>query len=177
MYSRCILTLSLIAIAACATKREQTPQVRLERENAAGTSAGDSPQACVGPGPQAKHASAKNVNGGALMPCPSRSVTGFYRDGYCSTGPTDQGVHVVCAHVTDAFLNFSKAQGNDLVTQRPGFEGLRDGDAWCLCAARWQEASRVGCAPPVVLEATEERALGYVDERQLREHAERRLSQ
>lgn len=100
-----------------------------------------------------------NVLGGPLQACPSRHSTGFYRDGYCNTGADDRGVHVVCARVTDAFLAFSRSQGNDLVTPRGGFAGLQDGDGWCLCASRWQEAYEAGVAPPVVLEATHEAAL------------------
>jgi uncharacterized protein (DUF2237 family) len=99
------------------------------------------------------------VLGGPLQACPSRHRAGFYRDGYCHTGDDDHGVHVVCARVTDAFLAFSRAHGNDLVTPRRGFPGLKDGDGWCLCAGRWQEAHEAGVAPPVVVEATHEAAL------------------
>ncbi len=102
---------------------------------------------------------ARNVIGTALRACPSRSTTGFYRDGFCSTGADDTGVHVVCATVTDAFLAFSADQGNDLITPRGAFPGLRDGDGWCLCAARYREAFDAGVAPPVVVEATDEAAL------------------
>lgn len=101
----------------------------------------------------------RNVLGGALQPCPSLHATGFYRDGYCTTGTDDRGVHVVCARVTEAFLTFSRARGNDLVTARGTFPGLKDGDGWCLCASRWREAYEAGVAPPVVLEATHEAAL------------------
>mgnify|MGYP006294583745 CR=1 FL=1 len=104
---------------------------------------------------------ARNVLGGRLEPCSHEPLTGFYRDGCCHTGPEDLGAHVVCAVVTDEFLAFSRARGNDLATPRPefGFEGLRDGDRWCLCAARWQEAFEAGAAPRVVLASTHERAL------------------
>jgi uncharacterized protein (DUF2237 family) len=101
----------------------------------------------------------RNVLGESLQSCPSRHPTGFYRDGYCNTGADDQGVHVVCAKVTEAFLIFSRSKGNDLVTPRGAFPGLKDGDGWCLCASRWQEAQEAGVAPPVVLEATHEAAL------------------
>ena len=89
-------------------------------------------------------------------------MTGFYRDGLCHTGPQDLGVHVVCAQVTDAFLTYTKAQGNDLSTPRSYFPGLKPGDRWCLCASRWKEALDDGMAPPVVLESTHAAALNYV---------------
>jgi uncharacterized protein (DUF2237 family) len=90
-------------------------------------------------------------------------MTGFYRDGCCSTGADDAGVHVVCARVTAEFLAFSKQAGNDLSTPRPefGFAGLNPGDQWCLCASRWAEAHAAGMAPPVVLSATHAAALEW----------------
>jgi uncharacterized protein (DUF2237 family) len=105
----------------------------------------------------------KNVLGTNLEPCCTSPATGFYRDGYCSTGPEDQGVHTVCAVVTKAFLNFSKERGNDLSTANPayGFPGLKAGDKWCLCATRWQEAFEAGVAPSVVLAATHEASLKH----------------
>jgi uncharacterized protein (DUF2237 family) len=115
--------------------------------------------ACLGSAGSPAQPGSLNVLGGPLQACPSRHRTGFYRDGYCNTGADDHGVHVVCARVTDAFLEFSKNRGNDLVTPRGGFPGLKDGDGWCLCASRWQEAHEAGVAPPVVLEATHEAAL------------------
>ena len=107
---------------------------------------------------------AKNILGGALAQCSTAPMTGFYRDGYCHTGEADTGRHVVAAIVTDAFLAYTKAQGNDLQTPRPlyQFPGLKAGDRWCLCAIRWREAEEAGVAPPVVLEATHERALDYI---------------
>lgn len=104
---------------------------------------------------------ARNVLGGTLVTCGSAPRTGFYRDGCCDTGPEDVGLHVVCAEMTDEFLAFSKAQGNDLSTPLPefGFPGLKAGDRWCLCAARWKEARLAGVAPPVLLGATHEAAL------------------
>jgi len=91
-------------------------------------------------------------------------LTGFYRDGCCNTGAEDLGAHVVCAEMTDAFLRFSLARGNDLVSAQPevGFPGLVPGDRWCLCASRWKEALDAGVAPPVVLEATHASALEWV---------------
>ena len=114
---------------------------------------------------------AKNVLGGELEPCSFDPVTGFYRDGCCSTGADDAGAHVVCARVTAEFLEFSKSAGNDLSTPQFGFAGLQPGDQWCLCAARWQEAFEAGMAPEVVLEATHMRALEWVNLDDLRRHA------
>ncbi|MFM7425162.1 MAG: DUF2237 family protein [Elainella sp.] len=116
---------------------------------------------------------AQNVLGGPLQTCSTSPMTGFYRDGCCQTGPEDRGVHVVCAEVTEAFLSYTKAQGNDLSTPHPeyGFPGLKPGDKWCLCAARWQEALEDGVAPPVVLAATHAKALKYVSLDDLKQHA------
>jgi hypothetical protein len=116
---------------------------------------------------------AKNVLGGKLEMCCSDPMTGFYRDGFCYTGGQDLGVHVICAQVTPAFLEYTKAQGNDLSTPVPafGFPGLKSGDRWCLCASRWQEALDAGVAPPVVLESTHARALEVVDLNQLQQYA------
>jgi uncharacterized protein (DUF2237 family) len=106
----------------------------------------------------------RNVLGGPLLACSFDPVTGFFRDGCCLTGPADLGSHTVCARVTEPFLQFSLARGNDLSTPRPEyrFKGLAPGDRWCLCAARWLEAFEAGVAPPVVLEATHEAALKTV---------------
>jgi uncharacterized protein (DUF2237 family) len=108
---------------------------------------------------------AHNLLGTELEVCSLSPVTGFYRDGCCNTGGDDAGVHVVCAQVTDDFLAFSRSAGNDLSTPRPeyGFAGLVDGDRWCLCAARWQEAYDAGHAPPVVLAGTHAKALDWCD--------------
>ena len=115
----------------------------------------------------------KNVLGGELLACSYDPLTGYLRDGCCETGPDDAGIHTVCARVTDGFLRFSAARGNDLSTPRPEFRfrGLRAGDRWCLCAARWLEAWQAGVAPPVVLEATHERALQVVPLAALKECA------
>ena len=98
----------------------------------------------------------RNVLGGTLALCSEDPVTGFYRTGCCETGPQDHGVHTVCAVMTDEFLKFSQSRGNDVSTPRRvfGFAGLRAGDRWCLCAARWLEAYQADKAPDVVLEAT-----------------------
>jgi hypothetical protein len=105
-----------------------------------------------------------NVLGEPLEPCGFAPLTGFWRDGSCRTGGEDVGVHAVCAVMTEEFLAFSLRAGNDLSTPRPdwGFPGLRPGDRWCVCAARWLEAHRAGCTPPVVLGATHARALDVV---------------
>jgi uncharacterized protein len=105
-----------------------------------------------------------NVVGGALLACSNDPVTGFYRDGCCGTGPEDVGSHTVCVVTTAEFLEFSQLAGNDLSTPHPdwGFPGLTAGDRWCICAARWLEAYRAGCAPPVVLGATHERVTDIV---------------
>ena len=106
----------------------------------------------------------KNVLGTELKPCGMDPLTGFYRTGSCETGPDDRGVHTVCAVLTDEFLEFTKSNGNDLSSPLPqfGFPGLKAGQRWCLCAARWLEAERAGRAPKVVLEATHEKTLSTV---------------
>ena len=113
-----------------------------------------------------------NVLGETLETCGNDPVTGFYRDGCCNPGPEDAGSHTVCAVVTDDFLAFSRSRGNDLSTPRPefGFPGLRAGDGWCLCAARWQEAFEAGCAPRVRLRATHRAALEHCDLADLKRH-------
>lgn len=114
-----------------------------------------------------------NVVGGELLPCSGEPLTGFFRDGCCSTGDEDIGSHTVCAVMTAEFLAFSKAAGNDLSTPMPqyGFDGLQPGDRWCLCAARWLEAYEAGQAPEVVLGATHVRALEIVPIEALTSHA------
>lgn len=102
-----------------------------------------------------------NILGEPLEPCSTDPMTGFFRDGCCATAATDRGLHTVCAEVTDAFLEFSKAHGNDLSTPRPEyrFPGLKAGDRWCLCAARWLEAHKAGLAPPINARATHQASL------------------
>lgn len=116
---------------------------------------------------------ARNVLGGPLATCGTSPMTGWTRDGCCRTDETDRGVHTVCAVVTERFLAFSAARGNDLSTPHPdyGFPGLQPGDRWCLCAARWREAWEAGEAPEVVLEATHERTLQIVSLDALLAHA------
>ncbi len=116
---------------------------------------------------------ARNVLGGRLTLCSEDPLTGFTRSGCCETGPEDTGSHTVCAVMTEAFLAFSRAHGNDLSTPRPeyGFPGLAEGDRWCLCAPRWQEAFLAGRAPCVVLEASHIGALAWCDLDDLRKHA------
>lgn len=117
-------------------------------------------------------ADARNVLGGPLLPCCFEPLTGFYRDGFCRTGPSDTGTHVVCAVMTGEFLAFTRSRGNDLTTPLPyfGFPGLHPGDRWCLCASRWKEACQAGVAPPVILEATHEKVLDFVPFEWLLEH-------
>lgn len=117
--------------------------------------------------------SARNVFGAPLACCCTAPRTGFYRDGYCHTGPQDHGSHTVCAEMTEEFLAFSRRRGNDLVTPRTafGFPGLKPGDRWCLCVSRWKEALDAGVAPPVALAATHEKALDVVTLDQLLAHA------
>jgi uncharacterized protein (DUF2237 family) len=114
-----------------------------------------------------------NVLGEPLVPCSEQPLTGFFRDGCCNTAPEDLGLHVVCVRVTGDFLAFSKARGNDLSTPMPefGFPGLKPGDQWCLCAARWQEALEAGAAPKVVLTATHAAALKVVKLADLKRYA------
>ncbi|MCZ7561231.1 MAG: DUF2237 domain-containing protein [Burkholderiaceae bacterium] len=111
-----------------------------------------------------EHEPPKNVLGGPLQACSFDPLTGYTRTGCCETGPDDPGQHTVCVRVTEEFLAFSLARGNDLVTPQLQwrFAGLKPGDRWCLCAARWLEAWEAGVAPPVVLEATHEAALRVV---------------
>ena len=118
-------------------------------------------------------AAAKNVLGGPLAVCSTSPLTGFYLNGKCETGSGDIGTHVVCAQVTDAFLRYTKSQGNDLTTPSPanGFPGLKPGDRWCLCASRWKQALDAGVAPPVDLAATHEKVLQTVRLEELQAHA------
>ena len=120
-----------------------------------------------------KPAPARNVLGGPLADCSRDPLTGYYRDGCCSAGDDDFGRHLVCAVMTDEFLAFTKAKGNDLSTPRPEyrFPGLKAGDRWCLCVLRWQEAAVAGRAPQVDLEATHAAALRTVSLEALQQHA------
>lgn len=115
----------------------------------------------------------RNVLGGLLKSCSRDPMTGFFRDGCCSTDSRDRGRHVICAEMTADFLEYSRAKGNDLITPRRefSFPGLKPGDKWCLCALRWKEAYEDGIAPLVDLEATEESALEVVELEELLERA------
>ena len=115
----------------------------------------------------------RNVLGGELEPCGTDPVTGFYRDGSCSCGPEDQGLHAVCAVMTDEFLAHQQAVGNDLSTPRPewSFPGLKPGDRWCVVALRWLQAYADGVPAPVVLASTNGRALEVIPLEALREHS------
>lgn len=115
----------------------------------------------------------KNVLGTNMEPCCNDPVTGFFRDGYCSTNDEDLGVHVTCVEVTAEFLEFSRSKGNDLSTPNPmyGFPGLEPGDRWCLCASRWVEALKAGKAPKIILQSTHEKMLEYADLETLKDYA------
>lgn len=114
-----------------------------------------------------------NVLGEPIDECGCSPMTGFFRDGYCHTGPMDRGTHTVCAQVTAAFLRFSASRGNDLSTPRPefNFPGLQDGDHWCLCASRWLEAQQAGEAPRVFLRRTNIKTLEIVELSVLKRYA------
>ena len=107
----------------------------------------------------------KNVLGEPLEICGQDPITGYYRDGSCSTDETDYGSHTVCASVTNEFLEYSRNKGNDLITPRPElkFPGLKEGDKWCLCAARWLEALDDDVAPPILIKSTNILALEIID--------------
>jgi len=115
----------------------------------------------------------KNVLGEPLESCGTDPITGYHRDGSCNTDDTDSGSHTVCANVTLEFLEFSKSMGNDLSTPRPefGFEGLKPGDAWCLCANRWLEAFQNNAAPKIKLKSTNIKALDVIDLDTLKAHS------
>jgi hypothetical protein len=115
----------------------------------------------------------KNVLGETLEVCCTSPMTGFYRNGFCETGPRDLGTHVVCAEVTEEFLEFTSSEGNDLIRPSPehGFPGLTPGDRWCLCVSRWKEALDAGIAPPVVLAATNQATIKYVSLDDLKKYA------
>ena len=178
--------LSALLLQACASGGDGTEQVQATEQAigkvVASECAVDGPNACLGIGPAGTGLAdlpieaSVNVLNSALEVCSTAPLTGWYRDGYCRTDERDRGVHVVCATVTDAFLQYSKARGNDLT--RPsasgGFPGLVDGDGWCLCAARWDEARRAGVAPPVRLKATHHSASRYVDVDHLASHSQGR---
>jgi len=114
-----------------------------------------------------------NVLSETLKECGLDHITGFYRNGCCDTGTEDHGLHTVCARMTSDFLEFSKSRGNDLSTPRPefGFDGLKPGDRWCLCAVRWQEAFESGMAPDVFLESTQQVTLKIIELGNLQKHA------
>jgi uncharacterized protein (DUF2237 family) len=114
-----------------------------------------------------------NVLGGKLLPCCFSPLTGFYRDGYCRTGPGDLGLHTVCIEANAQFLAFSREVGNDLSTPMPEyhFPGLEPGDRWCLCVTRWKQALDAGMAPAVVLASTHISALEFVSLEELQAHA------
>tara|TARA_Y100001934_G_scaffold15634_1_gene18828 strand:+ start:894 stop:1256 length:363 start_codon:yes stop_codon:yes gene_type:complete len=115
----------------------------------------------------------KNIFGEPLISCSEKPLTGYFRNGCCDTDDTDLGMHTVCIIANQDFLLFSKAVGNDLTTPMPeyGFDGLKDGDKWCLCALRWKEALLNNIAPKVVLEATNEKTLSVINIEDLIKHS------
>ena len=115
----------------------------------------------------------RNVLGGPLGRCSDKPLTGFFRDGCCNTSGQDVGSHTVCVQLSEGFLEFSKARGNDLSTPRPEFDfpGLKPGDRWCLCAERWREALHAGKAPRVFLDASNAAALAIISLEDLKRHA------
>eukprot|EP01102_Stenamoeba_stenopodia_P022809 TRINITY_DN9642_c0_g1_i1.p1 TRINITY_DN9642_c0_g1~~TRINITY_DN9642_c0_g1_i1.p1 ORF type:complete len:181 (-),score=35.63 TRINITY_DN9642_c0_g1_i1:107-649(-) len=113
---------------------------------------------------------AKNVLGNPLKPCSLQPLTGYFRDGCCNTNDRDFGSHTVCALITQEFLDFTKARGNDLTTKTSWFPGLKAGDRWCLCASRWKEAADEGVFAPVFIDSTHENALKVVPLDQLLQH-------
>jgi uncharacterized protein (DUF2237 family) len=125
---------------------------------------------------KAKASRGKNVLGGPLESCSEDPLTGYTRSGCCEAVQGDFGMHIVCVRMTEEFLEFSQEAGNDLSTPIPeyGFPGLKPGDQWCLCAARWKEALEAGAAPQVVLEATHMSTLEFVSLEELQDHAFKR---
>ncbi len=102
-----------------------------------------------------------SLQGTPLQVCSLKPLTGYYRDGYCKNFPNDTGTHVVCATMTDEFLQYTKTKGNNLISPSAGFPGLKQGDKWCVCATRWEEARKANKAPPVDLAATDSSALQF----------------
>ena len=127
--------------------------------------------ACPTPGASPPSDAPLAVTGEPLEACSQSPMTGWFRDGFCRTDTQDRGVHVVCAQLDEGFLSYTKARGNDLSTPRGSFPGLKPGDRWCLCASRWEQARAAGHAPPVVLEATHERAAKIATLEALQTHA------
>jgi uncharacterized protein (DUF2237 family) len=121
----------------------------------------------------------KNIFGEPLISCSANPLTGYFRNGFCDTDNTDIGIHTVCIIANKDFLLFSKANGNDLTTPMPqhAFDGLKDGDKWCLCALRWKEALINNIAPKVVLEATNEKTLNVINIEDLIMHSHKQLKQ
>ena len=112
----------------------------------------------------------KNIFGKPLVLCSNNPLTGFTRNGYCSYETSDSGNHMVCARVTKEFLEYTKSQGNDLISKTKNFPGLKSGDFWCLCAYRWLESLRAGVAPPILLEATNMEVLKIIPVQYLRQY-------
>lgn len=154
---------------AAATEPDERPAQTLPQTEGPGCVA----DFCDEPDARPASTTAMNVQSAPLRLCSNDPLTGFYRDGFCHTGEDDRGVHTVCAVVTDEFLAYTRSRGNDLSTPSPAsrFPGLVEGDRWCLCAARWDEARRAGAAPAVDMAATHQAALGVVRLDDLQDHA------
>ncbi len=165
--------ISLVLAVGCGRAPTSSSTVHAASASAALAASGPPPaEACALPAaPVSSSPDDQSLTGGPLAVCSSAPLTGWFRDGKCSAGADDTGVHVVCAKLTDEFLSFSKSKGNDLVTPRGAFPGLRAGQQWCLCAARWDEAERAGVAPPVVADATHATATRVVRAETLKAHA------
>ncbi len=172
MFAR-VLLVSLAFVVGCSgadTPPPSSAEVTASPAKPAPACLGLGPDdACAGSDAPISSGTTQNVLGTPLQVCSTDPMTGWTREGVCTTGPRDTGVHVVCAEMTNAFLEFTKERGNDLSTPSPqfGFPGLEAGDRWCLCAARWDEAKDAGVAPPAVLDATHEAALRIVDRSRL----------
>lgn len=151
----------------------RTPQLLLVLSLTAGSALAANPAAAEPKGEAKTPAGPTNVSGTRLAACSTDPMTGFFRNGRCVTGPEDRGTHVVCATMTERFLAFTKARGNDLSSPAPRyrFPGLKPGDRWCLCALRYKEALAGGAAPPVHLDATDQAALRYLPLDVLKAHA------
>lgn len=176
-----VLLLGALCPLGCGRAPSPTPSSSVSATSAPasapppGSACGAAPaevEACALPSaPVTSRRDDKSLTGDPLAVCSSAPLTGWFRDGKCSAGADDTGVHVVCAKLTDEFLSFTKSKGNDLVTPRDAFPGLRAGQQWCLCASRWDEAERAGVAPPVVIDATHASATRVVGVEKLKAHA------
>ena len=114
-----------------------------------------------------------NIFGKDLIACSLDPMTGYFRDGCCTSSSQDKGLHNICVVVNSKFLDFSKSQGNDLITPREefSFPGLKPGDRWCVCVDRWIEAYLSECAPKIILEATNQSVISKIEIKILKKFA------